>query len=58
MRFTAAALLKDDFLAIAIEYDPTGRAVIEVEINFLYALPCDIFVRSCNPYCLETRFGS
>jgi len=30
LRFTAAALLKDDFLALAIEYDPTGRAAIEI----------------------------
>jgi len=30
LRFTAAALLKDDFLALAIEYDPTGRATIEI----------------------------
>ena len=30
MRFTAAALLKDDLLALSLEYDLTGRSLIEV----------------------------
>ena len=30
LRFTAAALLKDDLLALSLEYDVTGRSLIEV----------------------------
>merc|ERR1719495_1412858 len=30
LRFTAAALLQEDFLVLALEYDGTGRASIEV----------------------------
>ena len=32
LRFTAAALLSDDFLTPAVECDPTGKAVVEVKI--------------------------
>ena len=34
LRFTAAALLSDDFLTLAVECDPTGKAVVEVKISF------------------------